>query len=86
MPRPARKPPERVVAIKGNYQPDTITQSQLVRGAELQAAAWLAEKDAREYVQGIELRIKQGAGIEPGEMTFDRRLQMARRRRKEGSA
>jgi hypothetical protein len=51
----------------------------------MQATAWLAEKQARECVQSIETRLNQGATIEPGELTFDRELQMARRRSKEGT-
>lgn len=47
---------------------------------ELQATAWLAEKQAREYVQGLEIRIKHGAAIEDCEFDFDHELQMVRHR------
>lgn len=74
-------------AIKGEYAPDLITQAELLNAAELQATVWMAEKNARECVQGIERRIEQGARIEPGNMIFDRELQMARsKKRKDGSA
>ena len=36
-----------------------------VVGAELQAAAWLVEKFARECVQTIERSLKQGASVRP---------------------
>lgn len=78
---PRRKPPRRVLSIRGDFAPDVVTQAQLQEAADLQATAWLAEKQARECVQGLERRIMHGAAVEPGEMTFDRDLQMARRRK-----
>ena len=44
---------------------EVVTQAQLRTAAELQAAVWLAEKSAREEVQGFELRIRGGATVEP---------------------
>jgi hypothetical protein len=44
---------------------EVVTQAQLRTAAELQAAVWLAEKTAREEVQGLELRIRGGATVEP---------------------
>lgn len=82
-----KKPPARVVAIKGEFSEDVITQAELTVAAELQAAVWLAEGEAREAVQDIERRLKHGASIQSGGMTFDRHLKMARRKqRKDGSA
>jgi len=78
-----KKPVKRVLSIRGEFAPDRVTQEQLREAADLQATAWLAEKQAREYVQQLEARLLQGADIEPGEMTFDRELQMARRRRED---
>lgn len=72
-----------VRSIKGSFAPDKVTQEELRQAAEFQATVWLAEKQAREIVQGIEARLNQGATIEPGEMTFDRELQMARSRKEE---
>lgn len=72
------------MAISGEYKPDKITQRELVHAGELQAAVWLAEKAAREYVQKIELRLSQGAEVEAGDLEFDRALQMARRRKVSG--
>ena len=57
-----------------------VTQEQLAHAAELQAAAWTAERLARECVQELERRISHGAQIEEGPLVFDRGLQMARRR------
>lgn len=76
---PQRKPPAKVKAIKGDFRPDVISQEELRNAAELQATVWLAEKNAREAVQKIEARILAGATLEPGELTFDQDLQMARR-------
>lgn len=67
-----------------SHEPDRITQQELRHAAELQAAVWLAEKAAREYVQHLEARLTHGAEVEPGEMVFDRQLQMARSKRASG--
>lgn len=78
MESPSRKPPGTVRSISGSYQPDVVTRAEFVEGAELQATAWLAEKNAREHVQRIEQRIENGARIEDCEYVFDRELQMIR--------
>lgn len=81
-----KKPPGRVVAIKGSYSPEVISQTELRDAAELQATVWLAEKNAREAVQDIERRVKDhGATIEDGQYYFDRELQMVRSCKKEGA-
>jgi hypothetical protein len=82
----ARKPPRSVVSIKGSVGPDRVTQAELQAAADLQGAVWLAEKAARECVQAIESRLTCGATLEPGPLTFDRMLQMARRRGEEEGA
>lgn len=77
-----KKPLKRVLTIdRKSHGHDRITQDELKQAAALQAAVWLAEKTAREYVQRLELRIQHGADVEPGPLEFDRRLQMARTRK-----
>jgi hypothetical protein len=44
----------------------------------LQATAWLAEKQAREAVQRIDARLREGATIASCEFEFDRKLRMVR--------
>ncbi len=68
-------------SISGDYAPDVVTQAELKESAELQATAWLAEKQAREKVQSLERRLREGATVEPGPMEFDMELQMARTRK-----
>lgn len=83
--KPERKQPGKVLSIKGDYAPDVITQAQLLEASEFQATVWIAERLAREKVQAIEARIKQGAAIEDGPLHFDAELQMVRTRKKEGA-
>lgn len=73
-----RKPAQKVRSIRGGYQPDVVTQAELIQAAELQATVWLAEKNAREAVQSLEYRLRQGATMEAGEYSFDLELQMVR--------
>jgi hypothetical protein len=49
--------------------------------ADLQATAWLAERQAREFVQRIEYRLAQGARIADCNYEFDGDLQMVRTKR-----
>ncbi|MCU1326632.1 MAG: hypothetical protein JWN34_2002 [Bryobacterales bacterium] len=78
MPKVKRKPVSRVLCIRGSFEPDTVTREELATAAEKQATAWLAEKNAREYVQGIEARLMAGAAVSDCEFEFDRTLQMVR--------
>lgn len=81
MPRVTRKPAGRVLCISGSFEPDVITSEELATAAEKQATAWLAEKNAREYVQKIEARLLAGATVADCEYEFDRDLQMVRTKR-----
>jgi hypothetical protein len=58
-----------------------ISEEELKEAVDLQATAWLAEKNAREFVQRIEARLLAGAKIADCEYDFDRGLQMVRSRR-----
>lgn len=51
--------------------------------ADLQGTAWLAERNAREFVQRIEHRLVMGASIENCALTFDFDMQMVRTKREE---
>lgn len=75
---PKRKPPEKVRAISGDFRPDIVTKAEMQEASDLQATAWMAEKNAREFVQRLEHRIQSGAQIEDCEFTFDMEMQMVR--------
>jgi len=79
MTRPPKKPPT-IASISGSYKPDMITQEELRKLGDLQAAEWIAAKNTHKLALIIESRLIQGAEIEPGDLTFDRELGMMRRR------
>ena len=77
----SKKPPASAVkAISGMYQSDWVEQDTLKRLCELQQAEFLAASETRECAFEVEARIRQGAQVRPGELAFDRKLKMARRR------
>jgi hypothetical protein len=63
-----KKPP--VSAITGMFQPDSITQVELQALGEHQASEWVAAQETHKLALGIEDRLKQGATIEKGVLTF----------------
>ena len=75
-----------MLAINGSFERDKVTREKLQEAAELQATAWLAERQAREINQEIEQRIRFGAEVEDCEYYFDRELQMVRSKGKKESA
>lgn len=79
-----RKPPQKVRSITGPHKPDVITQAELNRAAELQAAEWLAAQAAHKANSSLHVRLLHGASVEIGEFTFDRELRMVRRRKAVG--
>ena len=81
---PQRKPPQKIRAIdRQDVRPDVITAAEMQEAADLQATAWLAERNAREFVQRIEHRLRLGATIENCSLTFDFDMQMVRTKREE---
>jgi len=56
-----------------------ISQERLRRGAELLAAEWNAIRARQEFALQIERELAEGAGLEPGELTFDSELKLVRR-------
>lgn len=78
---PHRKPPQKVSAIVGEFRNDVVTAEELQLAVDLQATVWLAEKNAREYVQRLEHRLLSGARIEDCDYEFDPELQMVRTKR-----
>lgn len=76
-----KKPPARVLAISGAHEADVITQDDLMRASQLQAAEWLAANAAHKANLTILNRLKHGAQIETGTLTYDRELRMVRTRK-----
>lgn len=74
-----KRKPQKVRSIAGQHEPDVITQADLRRIAELQAAEWIAASNAHKANHRIQTRLLLGASVEPGPLTFDRELKMVRR-------
>jgi hypothetical protein len=72
-----RKPP--VVAIRGSHRPDLVSQDELRKLAELQAAEWRIGQSLAVMALEVQARIAHGATVEDGPLVFDRDLKMARR-------
>ena len=79
---PKRKPA--VTAIRGNVQDDVVTQDDLARLSDFQAAEWMASRAMQKAALGIEARLAHGACIEPGVLEFDAEMKMARSRKGRG--
>jgi hypothetical protein len=77
--RPYRKLPGRAAKSEGSA-PDVITQTELASAAKLQSEAWQCAEKARNCAKEIENRIRRGAVVAPGALTFDRRFQIAVRK------
>ncbi len=67
--------PQRVASIRRS---GIIRQSEIQKLADLQAAAWQAEKATQRAMLRLEKRIEAGEEVEDGPMYFDRELGMVR--------
>jgi hypothetical protein len=54
-----------------------VTQKDLKRQSALQAAEWSADRVAQMGAEDIKLRLAGGAAVNPGKLTFDKKLKMA---------
>lgn len=75
---PLRGAPVAPGAERGRTQAQ-ISQERLRKGAELLAAEWNAIRARQEFALQIERELTEGAGLEPGELTFDTELKLVRR-------
>ncbi len=81
-----RKPPQRVVALRGQHSRDVITQAELKELEQAQLAEWHASKRAGLLSENIKRRIAdQQAGQEDGPLYYDEDLEMVRSQKKEGA-
>jgi hypothetical protein len=64
----------KVVPIRGRFKRDVVTQRQLTELAQLMAASFAASQFVQEVALSIEDRLKSGASIEDGPLTFDRKI------------
>lgn len=55
----------------------SVTQGDLKRQSELQAAEWIADRVAQIGAQEIGAKLAGGAAVKPGKLTFDKKLKMA---------
>lgn len=80
-----RKPPQksRVVALRGDFVREVVTQADLIELSTAQRAEWMASKRAALLSEGIKASLQQGARVEPGPLYFDRELEMVRSKKKE---
>jgi hypothetical protein len=54
-----------------------VTQQDLKRQTAFQAAEWTADRVAQMGAEEISARIKRGAAVKTGKLTFDQKLKMA---------
>jgi hypothetical protein len=54
-----------------------VTQEDLKRQSVLQAAEWTADRVAQMGAEDIKVRLAGGAAMNPGKLTFDKKLKMA---------
>lgn len=80
-----KKPPAKIVSIAGQLDEDIVTQKELAEISDMQAAEWVAAQSAHRAVLRLIERLKAGAKIEDGTLTFDRELRMVRSRKKAGA-
>jgi hypothetical protein len=79
-----KKPVKRVLTIRGDVsERDVVRQVELRGAADLQQFAWDAHTAASLAVKALQVRVKQGAAVEPGPLEITE--SMVRTRRKEGS-
>lgn len=80
--QPPRKPPQKVVAIKGSREADVLHDEDFRVISDLQAASWHAERAVQDAVSGLETRILHGARVEAKNWYFDPELRMVRSRKR----
>lgn len=75
-----RKPPKssRVVALRGDFQDDVVTQQQLRDLEDAQRAEWRISKRAALLSEQIKTALQRGATVEPGPLSYDTDLEMVR--------
>lgn len=81
----SRKPAGKVLAIEGSLQLEEVTQRELRALENMQRAAWQAHESAVTRAAEIARRIRLGAAIERGPLSFDAELRMARSRKAKAS-
>ncbi len=54
-----------------------VTQAELQRQAALQDAEWAADRVAQKGAEEIDARLKEGAAVNPGKLTFDKKKKRA---------
>jgi hypothetical protein len=59
-----------------------VTQEDLKRQSEFQVAEWTADRVAQMGAEDIKSRIEGGATVNPGKLTFDKKLKMATAKKK----
>jgi hypothetical protein len=70
----------RVLELPRRQRPESVTQDELARLAELQLGAWIASERATRYALWLNQRIEEGAAVEDGRYAFDTFARMARSR------
>lgn len=85
MKKQRRQPRQKVRAISGEHKNDVITQEDLCHVSTLQAAEWLAADAAHKANCHLSNRLRLGAQIEAGNLTYDRELRMVRTRKVAGA-
>ena len=79
-----RKPPVKVVALRGQHKPDLVTQEELAEMETAQLVEWEANRRAHLLSERIRGRIEHGAAVQRGRLYFDKASGLVRSRRKAG--
>ena len=76
-----RKAP--VVALRGSFKDEIVTQDALAELASAQRAEWMVCKRASLLSEAVKHALARGAKIEDGALYFDEKLEMVRSRKRE---
>ena len=74
--KPAAKSP--VVALRGEFHEEVVTQEALRDLEGAQRAEWMASKRAALFSERVRAALERGAKVEPGALYYDAELEMVR--------
>lgn len=76
-----KKPPQKsphVVALRGDFKREIVTQANLRDMEHAQRAEWFASKHAALLSERVKAALERGASVEPGALYYDNELEMVR--------
>lgn len=76
-----RKPPSKVVALRGEHKLDVVLQAELAEMEKAQLVEWEANRRAHLLSERIRARIEHGARVQDGKLYFDKASGLVRTRK-----